>query len=161
MTLLTNPTINSYKRLVPGFEAPVNVAWGFRNRSTLVRIPATDTPETSTRLELRSPDPSANPYLAFTGILAAGLHGIASETEPPPPVEGDIYGMSDEEKRARGIRPVPGSLGETVDAFEASAVIRGAIGAEATEYLARAKRAEIEEFGTAVTDWERLHYLDI
>jgi glutamine synthetase len=161
MTLLTNPTVNSYKRLVPGFEAPVNVAWGFRNRSTLVRIPATGTPETSSRLELRSPDPSANPYLAFTGILAAGLDGVASETEPPSPIEEDVYALSEEEKRARGIRPVPGSLTEAVDALEANDVIRDAIGAKASEYLIRAKRAEIAEFAAAVTDWERSRYLDI
>ena len=161
ITLLTNPTINSYKRLVPGFEAPVNIAWGFRNRSTLVRIPAAATPETSTRLELRSPDPSANPYLAFTGILAAGLHGIASKTDPPPPVLEDIYRMTDDEKQARGIRSVPTSLAQTVEAFRSNAVIRGAIGVEATEYLIEAKQAEIEAFARTVTDWERRHYLDI
>ena len=161
MTLLTNPTINSYKRLVPGFEAPVNVAWGFRNRSTLVRIPATKAPGTSTRLELRSPDPSANPYLAFTGIFAAGLHGMTSETEPPPPIEEDVYALSEEEKHTRGIRPVPSSLTEAVDALEANEVIRDAIGSEAGAYLIRAKRAEIAEFNAAVTDWERSRYLDI
>jgi len=161
MTLLTNPTVNSYKRLIPGFEAPVNIAWGFRNRSTLVRIPATSTPDTSTRLELRSPDPSANPYLAFTGILAAGLHGMTAGIEPPPPVEEDIYGMSEAEKEARGIRHVPGSLGETVDALEANDVIRTAIGSDAATYLVAAKRAEITEFNQAVTDWERSRYLDI
>ena len=161
MTLLTNPTVNSYKRLIPGFEAPVNIAWGFRNRSTLVRIPATSTPEASTRLELRSPDPSANPYLAFTGIFAAGLHGMASGIEPPPPVEENIYSMSQAEKEARGIRHVPGSLGETVDAFEANDVIRTAVGSDAATYLVTAKRGEIAEFNAAVTDWERLHYLDV
>ncbi len=161
MTLLTNPTINSYKRLIPGFEAPVNVAWGFRNRSTLVRIPATGSPEQSTRLELRSPDPSANPYLAFTAIFAAGLHGIAAETEPPPPVKEDIYALSAGEKRARGIRSVPGSLADTVAALEHDEVIRKALGSEATDYLLEAKRDELEAFNAAVTDWERFRYLDI
>ena len=161
MTALTNPTINSYKRLIPGFEAPVNIAWGFRNRSVLVRIPATDTPEKSTRVELRSPDPSANPYLAFTGILAAGLDGIKARIKPPPPVEEDIYRMTEEEKRARGIRPVPSSLGRTVDALEVNDTIRDAIGADVAEYLVTAKRNEIAEFDSAVTDWERLRYLDI
>ncbi len=161
MTLLTNPTINSYKRLVPGFEAPVNVAWGFRNRSTLVRIPATKDPETATRLELRSPDPSANPYLAFTGILAAGLHGMTAGIEPPPAVEENLYAMSEGAKAALGIRRVPSSLDETVDALEANGVIRDAIGPVASDYLIRAKRAEIDEFRAAVTDWERVRYLDI
>ena len=161
MTLLTNPTVNSYKRLIPGFEAPVNIAWGFRNRSTLVRIPATKTPEKSTRIELRSPDPSANPYLAFTGILAAGLHGVDSRKEPPPAVEENIYRMSSDEKRTRGIRPVPGSLNDTLSAFEENEVIRKALGSEATRYLVEAKRGESEEFRIAVTDWERLRYLDI
>jgi len=161
MTAPTNPTINSYKRLIPGFEAPVNIAWGFRNRSVLVRIPATHTPEKSTRLELRSPDPSANPYLAFTGILAAGLDGIESRIEPPPPVEEDIYRMTEGEKRARGIRPVPGSLSRTVDALEVNDAIRDAIGSHVVEYLVNAKREEIAEFDRVVTDWERLRYLDI
>jgi len=161
VTSLTNPTINSYKRLVPGFEAPVNVAWGFRNRSALVRIPAASLPEKSTRLELRSPDPSANPYLAFTAIFAAGLHGIETRSEPPPPVEEDVYRMSEEGKHARGIRSVPASLSETIDALESNEVIRGAIGSEVTEYLVSAKRDEIADFNRAVTDWERLHYLDI
>jgi len=161
MTSLTNPTVNSYKRLVPGFEAPVNVAWGFRNRSTLVRIPATKTPEVSTRLELRSPDPSANPYLAFTAIFAAGLHGLNAKTEPPPAVEENIYEMSDETKSARGIRRVPGSLDETIDALQTSEVIRTALGETASGYLVAAKREEIAEFRAAVTDWERARYLDI
>lgn len=161
MTALTNPTINSYKRLIPGFEAPVNIAWGFRNRSVLVRIPATKTPAKSTRIELRSPDPSANPYLAFTGILAAGLNGIKSRIEPPSPVEEDIYRMTEGEKRARGIRPVPASLGRTVDALEVNDTIRDAIGSHAVEYLVSAKRQEIAEFDRVVTDWERLRYLDI
>ena len=82
ITALTNPTVNSYKRLVPGFEAPINIAWARKNRSTLIRIPATPNPEKATRIELRSPDPSANPYLAFTAILAAGMDGIESSIEP-------------------------------------------------------------------------------
>ena len=124
-----------------------------------MRIPATRSPENSARIELRSPDPSANPYLAFTGILAAGLDGISSRTEPPLPVGDDVYEMSQEEKRHRGIRALPTSLRDAVDAFERSGVIRGAIG-PAAEYLIRAKRAEIEEFDRTVTNWERLQYLD-
>jgi len=161
LTMLTNPTINSYKRLVPGFEAPVNIAWGFRNRSTLVRIPATHAPETSTRLELRSPDPSANPYLAFTAILAAGLDGIASAIEPPAPIEENVYEMAQADKDARGIRPMPTSLQATLDAFRANDVIRSALGPEATSYLQKVKQQEIDDFNRTVTDWERLRYLEI
>lgn len=158
---LTNPTINSYKRLVPGYEAPVNIAWARKNRSALIRIPATNTPVNSTRIELRSPDPSANPYLAFTAIFAAGIDGIERCIEPPQPVEEDIYRMSKEEKAQRGIKPVPGSLDQTIEELESDEVIRQALGPEASEYLIRAKRAEIAAFNRAVTDWERQQYLDV
>jgi len=161
ITALTNPTINSYKRLVPGFEAPVNVAWAHRNRSTLIRIPATTTPHESTRIELRSPDPSANTYLAFAAIFSAGRDGIERTIEPPPPVEDNIYRMSAEEKNKRGILPMPASLNETLDALETDRVIRQSLGPEVTEVFIRAKRSEIAEFNRTVTEWERRHYLDV
>ena len=161
ITALTNPTINSYKRLVPGFEAPVNVAWAHRNRSALIRIPATTTPKEATRIELRSPDPSANTYLAFAAILSAGRDGIERDIEPPPPTEEDIYRMSAEEKGKRGILPMPTSLAATLDALETDQVIRQSLGTEATEFFIGAKRREIAEFDRTVTEWERRHYLDV
>jgi len=161
VTALTNPTVNSYKRLVPGFEAPVNIAWGCKNRSTLIRIPATPNPEEATRIELRSPDPSANPYLAFTAILAAGMDGIEHSIESPAAIEENIYLMNEEEKAQRGIKPLPSSLGQTINALESDQVISRALGAEVTEYLIQAKCEEIAAFNQAVTDWERQQYLDV
>lgn len=161
VTALTNPTINSYKRLVPGFEAPINIAWARKNRSTLIRIPATPNPEKATRIELRSPDPSANPYLAFTVILAAGMDGIERSIDPPEAVEENLYRMSGEEKAKRGIVPLPHSLEQTIRALELDKVISQAIGPEVTAYLIRAKRAEIDAFNQSVTDWERRQYLDV
>jgi len=162
VTALTNPTINSYKRLVPGFEAPVNIAWGSKNRSTLIRIPATPNPKEATRLELRSPDPSANPYLAFTAILAAGMDGIEHSIEPPAAIGENIYLMSEEEKAQQGIKPLPSSLEQTVNALESDQVISSrALGAKTSEYLIQAKREEIAAFNQSVTDWERQQYLDV
>jgi len=161
VTALTNPTINSYKRLVPGFEAPVNIAWGRKNRSTLIRIPATPNPKEATRLELRSPDPSANPYLAFTAILAAGMDGVEHSIEPPVAIEENIYLMSEEEKAQQGIKPLPSSLEQTINALESDQVISRALGTETSEYLIQAKREEIAAFNQSVTDWERQQYLDV
>ncbi len=161
VTALTNPTVNSYKRLVPGFEAPVDIAWARKNRSTLIRIPATPNAENATRLELRSPDPSANPYLAFTAILAAGIDGIERSIEPPAAVEENIYQMSEEEKTRRGIKPLPSSLEQTINALESDQVISSALGAETTKYLMQAKRDEIVAFNQSVTSWERERYLDV
>lgn len=161
VTALTNPTVNSYKRLVSGFEAPVNIAWARKNRSTLIRIPATPNPKKATRLELRSPDPSANPYLAFTAILAAGMDGIERSIEPPAAVEENIYQMSEEEKTRRGIEPLPSSLEQTISALESDQVISRALGTETTEYLIQAKREEIAAFNQSVTSWERERYLDV
>ncbi len=159
ITALTNPTINSYKRLVPGYEAPVNISWGRHNRSVLIRVPHTSTPKTSTRLELRSPDPTANPYLAFTAMLKAGLHGIEEEIEPPEPVEEDLYEMEDRAKAERGIGSLPDSLRSALDALEEDEVISGAIGSHILEHYLRAKRAEAREYQVNVTDWEIEKYM--
>jgi glutamine synthetase len=148
VTALTNPTVNSYKRLVPGFEAPVNIAWGCKNRSTLIRIPATPNPEKATRIELRSPDPSANPYLAFTAILAAGMDGIERSIDPPQAVEKNIY-------------QIPYFLEQTLRALESDSTITEAIGSEASAYLIQEKWKEIAAFNQSVTDWERQQYLDV
>ena len=161
VTALTNPTVNSYKRLVPGFEAPVNIAWGRKNRSTLIRIPATPNPKKGRRIELRSPDPSANPYLAFTAMLAAGIDGIERSIEPPAAIEEDIYLMSEEEKAQQKIEALPSSLEQTLNALESDPVISRALGSETTEYLIQAKREEITAFNQSVTDWERQQYLDV
>jgi len=161
VTALTNPTINSYKRLVPGFEAPINIAWARKNRSTLIRIPATPNPEKATRIELRSPDPSANPYLAFTAILAAGMDGIERSIDPPRAIEENIYRMSDEEKKERGIEPLPHFLEQTLRALESDSIITEAIGPEASTYLIQTKWEEIAAFNQSVTDWERRQYLDV
>jgi len=161
VTALTNPTVNSYKRLVPGFEAPVNIAWGRKNRSTLIRIPATPNPKKGRRIELRSPDPSANPYLAFTAMLAAGMDGIERSIEPPAAIEENIYLMSEEEKAQRGIKALPSSLEQTINALESDQVISRSLGAETTEYLIQAKSEEIAAFNQSVTDWERQQYLDV
>ena len=161
VTALTNPTVNSYKRLVPGFEAPVNIAWGRRNRSTLIRIPATPNPEKATRIELRSPDPSANPYLAFTAILAAGMDGIERSIDPPQAIEKNIYQMSEEEKKEEKIAPLPHFLEQTLRALESDSAITEAIGPEASAYLIQEKWKEIAAFNQSVTDWERQQYLDV
>jgi len=160
-TFIAKPTVNSYKRLVPGFEAPVNIAWARKNRSTLIRIPATTNPEQATRIELRSPDPSANPYLAFTAILTGGMDGIESSIEPPTAVEENIHRMSGEEKAKRGIAPLPHSLEQTIRELKLDKVINQALGTEATAYLIAAKQAEITVFNQPVTDWERQQYLDV
>lgn len=159
VTALTNPTVNSYKRLIPGYEAPVNISWGRHNRSVLVRVPYTSTPEVSTRIEFRSPDPTANPYLAFTAILKAGLDGIRREVEPPEPVEEDIYEMGVDQKKRKGIGSLPGSLGESLDALEEDEVIRDGIGRHIFENFIRAKRQEELEYKTNVTDWEIEKYM--
>ncbi len=159
LTALSNPTINSFKRLVPGYEAPVNISWGRHNRSVLIRVPHTSTPETSTRLEFRSPDPTANPYLAFAGILKAGLHGIEEEIEPPEPVEEDLYEMKAGTKAERGIGSLPGSLSEALDALEDDDVITEVLGSHIMENYLRAKRTEARDYQVNVTDWELEKYL--
>ncbi len=161
VTAFTNPTINSYKRLIPGYEAPVNVAWASKNRSALIRIPATNTPEKATRFELRSPDPSANPYLAFTAILAAGLDGVEHQIAPPDPIKEDIYSMDEEEKASRGIKPLPTRLEDTIEMLVSDQTILSALGNKVCDYYIRAKKEEIASFRRTVTDWERDRYQDI
>jgi len=159
ITALTNPTVNSYKRLVPGYEAPVNISWGQVNRSALIRVPATNTPEVSTRIELRSPDPTANPYLAFAAILKAGLQGIKEELTPPQPVDEDIYNMSMQAKEEKEIGTLPGSLGEALQALEEDDLIQQALGSHVTEKYLQAKYSEEEEYKKIVTDWELEKYM--
>lgn len=156
-TAVTNPTVNSYKRLVPGYEAPCYVAWSPKNRSPLVRIP--ESRGLSTRIELRSVDPSANPYLAMAAILAAGLDGIKNELTPPPQVDRNIYRMNEEERAEHGISNLPGSLNQALKALEQDDVIKAALGEHIYENFKEAKEVEYDSFRTTVTQWERDQYL--
>lgn len=159
ITALANPLINSYKRLVPGFEAPVNICWARINRSALIRIPASRTPEVSTRLELRSPDPSANPYLAYAAILAAGLDGIKRGLEPPPPVEENVYELSQSERQARNIEVLPRSLEEALAALKGDELIKRALGDHILAKFLEAKERELTDYHRAVSRWEVERYL--
>lgn len=137
------PTVNSYKRLTPGYEAPVYISWAQVNRSALIRIPRhAPGREQSTRVELRFPDPSCNPYLAFATMLEAGLDGIERELEPPEAVNEDLYHFTPEDLSARGIDTLPGTLGEALDALEADEVVTNALGEHIAPWFLRAKRAE-------------------
>lgn len=157
MTAITNPIVNSYKRLVSGYEAPVNIAWSLRNRSPLIRIPAKR--GESTRIELRSPDPSSNPYLALAVALAAGLDGIKNNITPPPPVNANIYHMNKEELENLGIERLPGSLEEALNELEKDEVIKEALGDHVYTKFLEAKRAEWDEYKIYVTQWELDQYL--
>lgn len=157
ITAITNPTVNSYKRLVPGYEAPVYIAWSPRNRSPLVRIPPRRGNGTS--MELRSPDPSCNPYLAFAVILKAGLDGIKKRIAPPPPVYQNIYEMSEAERKELGIGSLPGSLGEALDELRNDEVIQEALGPHIYEKFMAAKTLEWNEYRAQVHPWEREQYL--
>ena len=154
---VTNPLVNSYKRLVPGYEAPVNVAWSMRNRSPLVRIPDRRGP--GTRIELRMPDPSANPYLALTVQLAAGLDGIETEADAREPVNTNIWEMSHRERRRLRIDDLPHNLNEACDELEKNRVMTAALGDHLTTNFLAAKRQEWEEYITQVTPWELEQYL--
>ncbi|WP_413368063.1 type I glutamate--ammonia ligase [Lysinibacillus sp. 3P01SB] len=156
-TAVTNPTINSYKRLVPGYEAPCYVAWSAQNRSPLIRIPASR--GLSTRIELRSVDPSANPYLAMAVILAAGLDGVKNELEPPAPVDRNIYVMNSAERKQHGIENLPASLDAALAALADDEVIKAALGEHIYENFKEAKEVEYDMFRTAVHPWEREQYL--
>jgi len=155
------PTINSYKRLTPGYEAPIYICWAQLNRSALIRVPAHGVQqECATRAELRCPDPSANPYLAFAAMLAAGLDGIKRDLTPPPPVNEDVYDFDERDLRERAIGTLPSTLAEALDALEQDEVIRAALGPGITEAFLRAKRAEWGEYRIQVTNWELERYLE-
>ncbi|MBC7288056.1 MAG: glutamine synthetase [Armatimonadetes bacterium] len=162
ITLVTNQWVNSYKRLVPGYEAPVYLSWALRNRSDLIRVPAYQPgKEKATRIEYRAPDPACNPYLAFAVMLAAGLEGIEKGYECPPPVEENVYALSDEERKKRGIDSLPGSLAEAIEAAEKSEVVRKALGDEVFEDLIENKRIEWNRYRAQVHQWEIEHYLPL
>ncbi|MBQ9973974.1 MAG: type I glutamate--ammonia ligase [Oscillospiraceae bacterium] len=156
-TAITNPLVNSYKRLVPGYEAPCYKAWSASNRSALIRIPAAR--GKATRLELRSPDPSCNPYLAVAVCLAAGLDGIEKGMTPPPGIVENIYEMDAETRAAHHIESLPGNLKEALDALEADALIMDVLGEHvATNYIS-GKRKEWDEYRTRVSSWETEKYI--
>lgn len=157
MCAITNPLVNSYKRLVPGYEAPVNVAWSMRNRSPLVRVPARR--GTGTRLELRSPDPAANPYLALAVMLAAGLDGIATEATSREPVNENIWEMSFRERRRLRIDDLPRDLNEACDELEKDAEMQDALGKHVCDQFLAAKREEWREYISQVSAWELDQYL--
>jgi glutamine synthetase len=161
-TAVTNPLVNSYKRLVPGYEAPVYIAWARRNRSALVRVPMYKPgKENATRLELRSPDPSANPYLAFACMLGAGLKGIEEKLPLAPEATNNIFNMSDAELEADGINILPGSLGEAIELFEHSELMKEVLGDHIHSFYVKNKRAEWDEYRMQVTEWELDKYLSV
>lgn len=158
MTAITNPLINSYKRLVPGFEAPVYIAWSATNRSPLIRIPATH--GKGTRIELRCPDPSANPYLALAVCLKAGLDGIVNKIMPPESVDCNIFEMSDEQKKASGIDEIPGTLIEAIYEMEKDELIKEVLGEHTFAKYISAKKDEWHRYRSQVTEWEINEYLN-
>ena len=154
--------VNSYKRLVPGFEAPVYVAWSQRNRSALVRIPLYKPgSEQATRAELRCPDPACNPYLTFAALLHAGLEGIEQGYELPDPMETNLYHLSPEERNERGIVSLPETLGEAIDEFSRSDLMRRAFGDHIFDNYIRLKRAEWDDYRVQLTQWELDRYLSV
>lgn len=157
MTAITNPLVNSYKRLVPGFEAPVYIAWSATNRSPLIRIPAGR--GEGTRIELRSPDPSCNPYLTLAVCLAAGLDGIKRNLSPQKAVDYNIFHMTDEERQKAGIQCLPGTLLEAIEALEQDEFIKNVLGEHVASNYIKAKKAEWLSYRSQVTEWEINQYL--
>jgi glutamine synthetase len=160
ITAVTNQTVNSYKRLIAGYEAPVHICWARNNESALVRLPAPKKgKESSTRIEFRSPDPAANPYLAFSVMLAAGLKGVEEGYDLPPEATNNIYEMTPEERAAEGIGSLPQSLTEAISAMEESELVAEALGEHVFEYFIRNKRKEWLDYKAHVTPWELDRYL--
>ena len=157
MVAVTNPIVNSYKRLTPGFEAPTNIAWSASNRSAMIRIPARR--GASTRSELRMPDPSCNPYLALAVMLAAGLDGIENSLTPPPAIQRNIYEMSVRDRRKHKIKELPGTLREAIGALQRDQVIKNALGEHVFDHFIDAKTIEFDDYRVTVHDWELQNYL--
>jgi glutamine synthetase len=162
ITAINNQWINSFKRLVPGYEAPVYLSWAKRNRSDLIRVPEyRPGREKATRIELRSPDPACNPYLCFSVMLAAGLKGIEEGLEPPEPVEENVYEMSEAERAKRNIRTLPASLSEAIQLSEKSKLVREALGEHVFNAFITNKKIEWDQYRTQVTSYEINRYLPI
>ncbi|WP_417908676.1 type I glutamate--ammonia ligase [Candidatus Electronema sp. PJ] len=154
---VTNPLVNSYKRLVPGYEAPVYIAWSASNRSAMIRIPASR--GLGTRTEVRCPDPACNPYLAFAMMLNSGLDGIKNNLQAPPPVNHDIFEMTAQEKEAAGIASLPGSLKEAIEALKANPLAKATLGEHILKNYIENKKKEWDDYRIAITDWEIKRYL--
>jgi glutamine synthetase len=162
ITLITNQWVNSYKRLVPGYEAPVYISWALRNRSDLVRVPVYKPGrEKATRVEYRSPDPACNPYLAFAVMLAAGLEGIEKGYELRPPVERNIYEMTEEEREKEGIGTLPASLYEAIELAEESELVKNTLGDHVFSNLIENKKIEWEKYRIQITQYELDEYLPV
>jgi glutamine synthetase len=157
ITAVTNPLVNSYKRLVPGYEAPVYIAWSAANRSALLRVPAKR--GNATRVELRSPDPAANPYLAFAVMLLAGLDGVKNKIDPSNPVTANIYKLSPDERKVQNIPALPGSLYEALEELKQSKVAKEALGEHIFNEFIKAKTIEWDAYRTDVTPWELNRYM--
>ena len=157
ITFITNPLVNSYKRLVPGYEAPTYIAWSANNRTPLIRIP--ESRRSGKRIELRSPDASANPYLALAVCLAAGMEGIREKILPPKEISQNIFELNEEEKKVLGIECLPGSLMEAVEEFEKDAFIQKVLGEELSQKFIKAKKAEYDRYRSQVSEWEMNEYL--
>jgi glutamine synthetase len=159
ITAITNQWVNSYKRLVIGYEAPVHVGWARNNRSALVRVPhAKEGRPDPTRIEYRSPDPACNPYLAFAVVLAAGLRGIEKGYELPPETEANLFALTDVERAEQGIVSLPGSLAEALDEMAGSSLVADTLGDHVFEWFLRNKRAEWSDYKTQVTPFELDRY---
>jgi len=162
ITAITSQWVNSYKRLIPGYEAPVYITWATRNRSDLIRVPEYKPgKEGSTRIEYRAPDPACNPYLCFSVMLAAGLEGIEKEYELPAPVEQNVFEMSEEERKKKGIGTLPGSLWEAIQLMEKSQVVKKALGDHVFYTFIQNKKIEWDRYRVNVTDYEIKNYLPI
>jgi glutamine synthetase len=159
MCAITNPLVNSFKRLVPGYEAPVHVSWALQNRTALIRVPAPR--EEGTRLELRMPDPAANPYLALAVQIAAGMDGIREQLDPGEPINKDIWAMGERERSRLRIERLPRHLGEALDVLEEDRVARNALGEHIYGYILQTKRDEWREYIAQVHAWEVERYLDV
>ncbi len=157
LSLITNPLVNSYKRLVPGYEAPVYISWSAQNRSALIRVPHT-TPQ-ATRIEMRNPDLGCNPYLSFSCILAAGLDGVVNELTPPPETRTNIFDMTPAEREAAGIASLPPNLEDAMACFEEDDLLKDTLGPHITRVLLDAKCKEWDEYRAQVHQWELDNYL--
>ncbi|MCL0030209.1 glutamine synthetase family protein [Thermodesulfovibrionales bacterium] len=162
ITSITNQWVNSYKRMIPGYEAPVYLSWARRNRSDLIRVPEyRPGRENSTRIELRSPDPACNPYFAFSVMLAAGLEGIEKGYQVPDPIEENVYEMTEEERKKRGIDTLPDSLWEAIQLTEKSELMRRTLGDHVFDSFIKNKRIEWDEYRTQITEYELKRYLPV
>jgi glutamine synthetase len=158
ITAIGNPTVNSYKRLIPGYEAPVYISWATKNRSPLVRVPDAD--PVTTRLEMRSADPTANPYLLLAACLTAGMQGIKEKQLPMKPVTSNVFEMSEAKRNELGIKPLPSTLHNAIKAFKADELIQSALGEHLTKSFIESKNLEWSQYTQSVSDWERQRYMN-